>query len=74
MISYLSNRHYLELNSILPPEFNRDQPTTLYYKTFIDQNTLNLLQKNKEVTHKTLLSSINKRFTVKKRKALNVEI
>ena len=43
MISYLSNRHYLELNSILPPEFNRDQPTTLYYKTFIDQNTLNLL-------------------------------
>lgn len=61
MISYFANRHYSELSKVLPPEFNKDQPSIIYYKTFINQDTLKLLEQNKLVNHKTLRNSVNKK-------------
>lgn len=45
MISFLANRHYLELTKVLPSDINHEIPPTVYYKTFMNPKTLKLLQK-----------------------------
>jgi hypothetical protein len=57
MLSYFINRHYHALTQLLPPDLRVDQPQKIYYKTFISERALKLLEENRKVTHKTLASS-----------------
>ena len=50
MISFLANRHYLELTKVLPTEINHEVPSTVYYETFMNPKTLKLLSKEKDPT------------------------
>lgn len=43
MISYLANRQYHKLTEMLPKELRGNQPTHIYYQTFEDTTTLDLL-------------------------------
>lgn len=67
MLSYLCNRHYHTLTQLLPPELRPNQPELIYYKTFIDENTLSLLRKNQKVTHRTLASRHKKNTNTSKK-------
>ena len=71
MISYFCNRHYHTMTQLLPPSLRQNQPEYVYYKTFVNEDSLALLHHNQKITHRTLAASNKKIHTKKSSKKPN---